>query len=704
MTATIEALREERERLQLEAENAELRAVFNALDHAARTVNLSEGWGDVVDRREYLTDTPGWSAPSGPTSYIDDRTDGKLRPLFNDEAELATIRGVGQTLAHFPTGVNIIQTLTNYTLGTGCAYKCQPLSEDAEELAAACQAVLEDFMEDNAWTGDLEREIVERMPEDGEVLLALRPAGWRTKASLIEAACLTEPARARDLEDWLDVACPSSWSFGVHCPARDTTHPLGYHVVYDAAGRDFDYFAADDPAIAYKANSGLLEHFKRGKRNVNRGVSELYGVRKFLEHADKLLGNCAQGAQIQAAIAYIIEHAAGTTSSQTSSMVAAAADRRYTQSTANGSRTFQETQIRPGKVVHTSPGTKYHAAPMGSANAPNFVVIEQALLRYAGLRWSMPEYLISGDASNGNFASVLVAEAPFVKGRESDQEFYVSRFRRTMKKVLRIAHAYGRFDRFGVQWEELLRQIWIQITPPEVATRNPLERASVNKIEMDAGVLSAKTWAAESGRDHDEEVANGARPLAVAAPMDTQPVGPVEDGMALAATTLNGAQIAAAVDVVTGISSGTLTELVGKELLVAVGLSDERAARMAQSAAENPVAVNDKGEPVPAGAATDAPAGPSGEFSTMGRRQLTNNRKAINDVLGDLIDGKITQERAKVDIEMLGVSPAQADRMIADALGTEPTAESVRKAAVVAALEAVETDDEARAILEQVYP
>lgn len=68
-------------------------------------------------------------------------------------------------------------------------------------------------------------------------------------------------------------------------------------------------------------------------------------------------------------------------------------------------------------------------------------------------------------------------------------------------------------------------------------------------------------------------------------------------------------------------------------------------------------------------AATGAqPAAPApGEFGDMGRRQFTNNVKAIRDILDDLIAGKLTDVRAHELLQSLGLDSGRVDRLIADA-------------------------------------
>jgi hypothetical protein len=57
----------------------------------------------------------------------------------------------------------------------------------------------------------------------------------------------------------------------------------------------------------------------------------------------------------------------------------------------------------------------------------------------------------------------------------------------------------------------------------------------------------------------------------------------------------------------------------------------------------------------------------SSEMVGVGRRDWMNNRKAINDILRDMASGAITEQRAKLDLDALGVPPAKVDAYILDA-------------------------------------
>lgn len=54
------------------------------------------------------------------------------------------------------------------------------------------------------------------------------------------------------------------------------------------------------------------------------------------------------------------------------------------------------------------------------------------------------------------------------------------------------------------------------------------------------------------------------------------------------------------------------------------------------------------------------PGQPTGEFSELSRQQFTRNRKAINDILGDLADGTITEARALAEFAAVGITEGTA--------------------------------------------
>jgi hypothetical protein len=173
-------------------------------------------------------------------------------------------------------------------------------------------------------------------------------------------------------------------------------------------------------------------------RNVKRGVSDLYWIANDVQREAKIRRNTADGAALQAAIAWFREHAQGTTTSAVQSMVDGQAIDIRQQRTSSGTRPTRQGKLRSGTVVDIPETMKVLPGPMGSERNSNFILIAQYVARAIAARWAMPEFMFTSDASNANYASTLVAESPFVKAREADQRFYGQAFVELLWKVRKV--------------------------------------------------------------------------------------------------------------------------------------------------------------------------------------------------------------------------------------------------------------------------
>ena len=121
------------------------------------------------------------------------------------------------------------------------------------------------------------------------------------------------------------------------------------------------------------------------------------------------------------------------------------------------------------------------------------ILVLQAALRSICARWQFPESLGSGDASNANMASALVAEAPFVHAMECRQWFYRCGYKRLLERVL---------------WPEGSDEYEISVEMPPVVPRKAKEETERNLALNEAGHLSNQTLAAREDLDFEDEKAN----------------------------------------------------------------------------------------------------------------------------------------------------------------------------------------------------
>jgi hypothetical protein len=472
-------------------------------DFDAYMARAGESW---VDPLEFLIDDPtfGFGKPLLPLSLVDDRSHGRNRPIFQTEAQLAMIRGAARIVAQTaPMAIGALEALSNYVIGKGFTYEVaeRPNRRAPDGLTDCVQDVVDEFCEVNDWVGDRERELHNRVRRDGEVFVALYPdKNGVARTRFIEPERVTEPGNATDFEDWLAAEVPLDWVFGVVTHYSDIETVIGYHVLWNPEGTDFDFLPNDDLELAQRLGSGQMEHIKLNTdRNVKRGLPDLWAVLTDLVGENKLRDAVALGSAMRAAVPWITQMPTGTTPQMAQNLAIANANPVTTGASAKG-----RMRIQKGSVFTVPKGQEYKPLPDGQEESS--VAAAQYIMRAVGTRWNMPEYMISGDASNANYSSSLIAESPFVKAREAEQRFFVSRFRRIFRKVLAIAARAGRFEGYGINdVDGLLRRVELQIVAPTVATRDELATAQAAAVYKQLGVLSNRTIAAKAGEDYETE-------------------------------------------------------------------------------------------------------------------------------------------------------------------------------------------------------
>lgn len=540
-----------------------------------------------------------------PWTSIDDRSGPRFRPYYENALDLRRIRAEARRFeALFPVAQGILSSLANYIFGSGFEFTAQAKSKQATEsekqLVRQVQAAIDEFVELNDVTGGLDRQLHDRSRVDGEAFPTLYPEGPKCRLELVEPDAITEPVNKGPLERFLRTSHKiNHWWHGVHTCHNlalrrdDVQRPLGYHAVFDSIGDEWDYLPAS-----------RCEHVQRNVYG-RRGVSDYFAVCDDLENEAKLRRNTAVGAAIQAAIAFIREHVEGASKSSIERMVSTNATNTVDRLTDSGTRTTNVEQMRPGVVKDIPAGMKYHAGPLGELRSPVYIEVAQYVIRILGNRWNMPEYMSSGDASNANFASTLVAESPFVKAREADQAFYGRTWHNILWKMLRLVCEAGRFGR--ITFEQLWAVVKLKIDYPDVASRDRVEQATVAEILHRNGLLSRRTWATMMDLDLDEELSEIAKeppPVQTTQLPVTQPAGqdPAGDGEATQQVPpdvrqqaaelpggdvdlrLNGDQITAAIDVLKSVSTGELPKIAAVELLKGIGIDGGRANAMASAA------------------------------------------------------------------------------------------------------------------------
>jgi hypothetical protein len=143
-----------------------------------------------------------------------------------------------------------------------------------------------------------------------------------------------------------------------------------------------------------------------------------------------------------------------------------------------------------------------YVPPPGAAASQGHLQIMQALLRSAGNRHNAPEWLVSSDASNNNYASSMTAESPFLRHCKRLQELYKRPFLKVIKAAIQNAADAGLLP------INILDFVDISATPPELEVQDKAGMAQANQAYVAMGVKSRQTVAQELGLDWDTEITN----------------------------------------------------------------------------------------------------------------------------------------------------------------------------------------------------
>jgi hypothetical protein len=456
-----DALRENHELTtrMIEAENALLR---ESLDYFASYVDPLDA---LRDRDGEVWTEVGAGGDAG----------AAVASAFASEQQLSHARAACRALErNNEFAINGHENRISYIVGTGHTYKVVARKGATVDplLVEQAQDALDTFCRENRWR-QRQQEIVRRRDRDGEVFLRFfTAADGQVRLRFVEPSQVFRPG---------ELAERAAASFGVETEPDDVETVLAYWI--DGAAVDADE----------------IQHRKLGvDSNVKRGVPLFYPVRENLRRAEKLLANMATVADIQTAIAMIRRHdRAGLAAAQ--SFRAATATATLASGATGDASYFR--RYAPGTILDAPKSIEYEF-PAAGLDASRYVRVLQAILRSIASRLVFPEFMLTSDASNANYASTLVAEGPAVKVFQRWQADTQVDDLAVMDRVIAAAVRAGRLPSGARD------QIEIQVGKPRVATRDEKQEAEVNQLYHQLGVKSRQTIAAEIGLDYDQEQAN----------------------------------------------------------------------------------------------------------------------------------------------------------------------------------------------------
>ena len=232
-----------------------------------------------------------------------------------------------------------------------------------------------------------------------------------------------------------------------------------------------------------------IQHRKRNVLgNDPRGLTLYWPVREELVWGKKLLSNLVRMSSFQAAFGAIRTINAGMGADAVRSWLSS-------QQTGGGATGQAETFDMPAPGVLTTSSNINYEFPETGKGAQNHIEVLVNLLRACASGMKLPEFMLTANVSEGNFASTLVSEGPFHKGMRYEQSLMVNEDLQIIYQALRYAAQTGVMDLSEADIDAVV----IDIKPPRVQTRNRKEDFEVNQTLWEAGELSGKDWLAAEG-------------------------------------------------------------------------------------------------------------------------------------------------------------------------------------------------------------
>lgn len=439
--------------------------------------NYPDFFASLFDR--YWSNGNWWYPVSSLPSIGSDhnKKHGKDWYIFRTELELRTQRDASRLLyAREPVAKTIEGNLNAFVIGKGMTYKiiAKKAFKDkiSPEQIQPWQAYLDEWFDLERWP-EREQECYTCKVVDGEFFLRIVKYQGRLTVRRIEPEYITNPPGGTEV---------NGWYMGVNYSLRDAETPLAY-CYWPNKDQPHEIIPASE-IIHYKANV---------TRNVSRGVSDFFPIVDDLNSIAGLSDNMRDGATARAEIAYMwsIKNA---TPAAISSFAGTQKDAQTTNPITG--KTDRSKGMKSGKAVAHGDNVEFTTMPQGDSQG--YISVLQAALRMIGNRWCLPEYMISADASNNNYASIQVAGSPFTRFVEREQNALKRPFKQMVMMVLQQA---------AVQMvipTSVLPMIDIEIGCDSPVIVDKLAEAQVNEIEVRNGVLSPQQWCMAQGRDFDQ--------------------------------------------------------------------------------------------------------------------------------------------------------------------------------------------------------
>lgn len=370
-------------------------------------------------------------------------------------------------VAHNPHARNILRLLEAYVAGPGLKLLHHPrrsaATSDDLDLLAQADRLWQDFLALNQ-THYSFREHARRSWRDGECFLRkFSTGGWPPAVRFVDPEQVGSDPSEREPTD------------GIITAPHDVETPLAYLLLDPESGR-----------VRERVPAAEMLHTRVGAdSNQKRGLTIFTPVLDVLDCYDQWMKTELTARKLQSSI--VLWRKVHGSPQQTAALADAAAS-------GVGLGGERRERLRPGTILTTNHATEIQFL-QPQTNFGDAVPLGRMLLLATAAGAGLPEFMLTSDASNANYASTMIAEGPAVKLFQSEQAFFAAEFTRVWGWIMADGVAGGRLP------PDLFERIVPEWTFPQLINRDrPRERmADVRLVET--GILSRSEVARRDGVD-----------------------------------------------------------------------------------------------------------------------------------------------------------------------------------------------------------
>ncbi|MEZ5944457.1 MAG: phage portal protein [Planctomycetaceae bacterium] len=361
-----------------------------------------------------------------------------------------------------PHARNILRLLQAYVTGPGLTFTHRDTSAEESqecELVAQANRLWKSFLQSNARHYDF-NEHARRTWRDGECFVRkFTSSEWPPAVRFVDPELIGPTPLYPD-------------SQGIVTREHDVETPLEYLKVNPQRAILDEAIPADE-----------MCHTRIGvDSNEKRGMTIFASILDTLDCFDNWVETELLARKLQSSI--VLWRKVQGSPQQISTM----ADNAGTNDPLHGRRE----RVKPGTILTTNHGTDIQFL-QPNTNFGDAVPLGRMLLLSVAAGAGLPEFMLTSDASNANFASTMVAEGPAVKLFQGEQQFFAKEFTWLWRWIMQDAIDMGLLP------DDFFSRIEINWTFPQLINRDrPKERmADVRLIET--GVLSRSEVARRDG-------------------------------------------------------------------------------------------------------------------------------------------------------------------------------------------------------------